>query len=126
MSKGILGLCLEFCVLCMTCSAGKCQGQVSGVGQDSADMEKDVKCDTIPLGATSLLAAYPYFIVGYADGYLLLSDSSKILYDDNLNKSFEQKLNNADPEDMFSFKYDIKADKPKYLNQLKCITSFLC
>lgn len=28
----------------------------------------------------SLLAAYPCFIVGYADGNLLLSDSSKILY----------------------------------------------
>lgn len=115
MSKDMLGLCIVFCVLCMTCSAGKCQGQVSGVGQDSANIKKDVKHDTIPLGAMSLLAAYPFFIVGYADGYLLLSDSSKILYDDNLNKSFEQKLNNVDPEDMFSFKYDIKADKPEYL-----------
>ena len=115
MSKGTLGFSFALCMFFMTCLSGNVQRQVSNGGQVSANMENDVKYDTIPLGAKSLLAAYPYYIVEYVDGYLLLSDSTKIQYDDNLTKSFEQKLNNADPEDMFSFKYDMKADKPKYL-----------
>ena len=115
MSKGMFGFSIAFCALFLQCSAGNGQGPASDAGKDSVDVDQNTITDNIPLGAKSLIAAYPDFLVDYKDGYLLLSDSSKIVYDDEQNKSFEEKMDNADPEDMFSFKYDIKAAKPEYL-----------
>ena len=115
MSKGMFGFSIAFCVLFLQCSAGNGQGSASDAGKESVDVNQNTTIDNIPLGAKSLIAAYPDFLVDYKDGYLLLSDNSKILYDDEQNKSFEEKMDNADPEDMFSFKYDIKAAKPEYL-----------
>ena len=115
MSKGMFGFGIVFCALFLQCSAGNGQGLASDAGKDSVDVDQNTITDNIPLGAKSLIAAYPDFLVDYKDGYLLLSDSSKILYDDEQNKSFEEKMDKADPEDMFSFNYDIKAAKPEYL-----------
>ena len=70
---------------------------------------------SIPQGAKFLIKAYPNFIKGYENGYLLMSDGTKMLYDDRRQKSFEQKLDDADPEDMFAFKYDRKSWTPEYL-----------
>ena len=70
---------------------------------------------SIPQGAKILIKAYPNFIKGYENGYLLMSDGTKMLYDDRRQKSFEQKLDDADPEDMFAFKYDRKSWTPEYL-----------
>ncbi len=115
MNKGLLGLNIAFCILFLQCSAGNGQGSASDVRKDSVCVDQDAKSTDIPLGAKSLIAAYPDFVVYYKDGNLLLSDSSKLQYDDKQNKSFEEKMDNADPEDMFSFKYDIKAATPQYL-----------
>ena len=70
---------------------------------------------SIPQGAKILIKAYPNFIKGYENGSLLMSDGTKMLYDDGRQKSFEQKLDDADPEDMFAFKYDRKSWMPEYL-----------
>lgn len=70
---------------------------------------------SIPQGAKILIKAYPNFVKGYENGYLLMSDGTKIQYDDGRNKSFDQKLDDADPEDMFAFKYDRKSWTPEYL-----------
>lgn len=69
----------------------------------------------IPQGAKILMKSYPNFIKGYENGHLLMSDGSKIQYDDGRQKTFEQKLDDADPEDMFAFKYDRKSWTPEYL-----------
>ena len=69
----------------------------------------------IPQGAKILMKSYPNFIKGYENGHLLMSDDSKIQYDDGRQKTFEQKLDDADPEDMFAFKYDRKSWTPEYL-----------
>ena len=37
---------------------------------------------SIPQGAKILIKAYPNFIKGYENGYLLMSDGTKMLYDD--------------------------------------------
>ncbi len=68
-----------------------------------------------PQGAQILMKVYPDFVKGYQDGNLLLSDGSKMQYDDGREKSFEQKLDDGDPEDMFAFKYDRASWKPEYL-----------
>lgn len=69
----------------------------------------------IPDGARRLMAAYPDFISGYADGQLVMTDGTKMTYDDGREKSFEQKLDDADPEDMFAFTYDRSDKEPEYL-----------
>ena len=62
--------------------------------------------NTVPAGAQVLIQCYPDFIKGYRDGKLVMSDGSTIVYDDGRKKSFIQLLDEADPEDMFAFKYD--------------------
>jgi nitrogenase molybdenum-iron protein alpha/beta subunit len=69
----------------------------------------------IPQGAKILTKVYPDFIKGYENGYLLMNDGTKILYDDGRKKTFEQKLDDGDPEDMFAFKYDRLSWTPEYL-----------
>lgn len=115
MNKGLLGFIIAFCALFLQCSAGNRQDSVSDAGKDSVCVGQDAKSTDIPLGAKSLIAAYPDFVIDYKDGNILLSDSSKLQYDDKRNKSFEEKMDNADPEDMFCFKYDINAATPQYL-----------
>ncbi len=58
----------------------------------------------IPKGAEILMQVYPDFVKGYNDGYLLMTDGTKMLYDDGRKKTFLQKLDDGDPEDMFAFK----------------------
>lgn len=69
----------------------------------------------MPKGAQILMKCYPDFVKGYKDGRLQMSDGTTIVYDDGRSKTFEQKLDDADPEDMFAFKYDRTASKPEYL-----------
>src|ERR1700761_6599135 len=73
--------------------------------------------DTIPRNAQKLIAAYPNFIKGYADNYILLKDGTKMLWDDGIkNKSPQQLLDKPDLEDMFAQHYakdELKADPPK-------------
>ena len=70
----------------------------------------------VPKGAEILMKCYPSYVKGYRDGKLLMSDGSTIVYDDGRKKSFVEKLDDADPEDMFAFKYDRKAAAPAYLD----------
>ena len=69
----------------------------------------------IPKGAGILMQVYPDFVKGYNDGYLLMTDGTKMLYDDGRKKTFLQKLDDGDPEDMFAFKYDRHSWTPEYL-----------
>jgi len=69
----------------------------------------------VPPGAEALMKAYPDFIKGYQNDSLLLSDGTQMLYDDGREKTFEEKLDDADPEDMFAFVYDRSGKQPDYL-----------
>jgi hypothetical protein len=61
---------------------------------------------TIPPAAPKLIKAYPDCVAGYADNQLIFKDGSKLLWDDGIrNKTFNQLLAQADPEDMFVQKY---------------------
>lgn len=60
---------------------------------------------TLPEGAAALLRAYPESIVAYEDNRLVFSDGSTLVYDDGIGKNFLDRLNNADPEDMFADEY---------------------
>lgn len=103
------------CAFFLCSCVGKEQRASSNGSNDSVYAMRNNDAVEIPLGAQALLHAYPDFIVGYEGGNLLLSDGAKLLYDDRQAKTFEEKLDKADPEDMFAFKYDIKASEPDYL-----------
>lgn len=69
----------------------------------------------IPAGARALIEAYPDFIKGYRDNRIIFRDGSEMIYDDGRDKSFVQKLDDADIEDMFSFRYDTSSWIPEFL-----------
>ena len=70
--------------------------------------------DTIPAGATAILKSYPDFCVDYKDNKIIFKDGTSMVYDDNRAKSFDEKLDDSDIEDMFSIPYDMDGN-PEYL-----------
>lgn len=78
--------------------------------EGQAEPDKDA-----PEGAAILMKCYPDFVKGYKDGELLMSDGTTLVYDDGREKSFVEKLDDADPEDMFAFTYNRKTRIPEYL-----------
>ncbi|MCQ2289551.1 MAG: M15 family metallopeptidase [Muribaculaceae bacterium] len=63
----------------------------------------------VPAKAQVLINAYPECIKGYENGYIVMKDGSKLLWDDGKKKDFVTLLDNSDVEDMFTFRYDRKA-----------------
>ena len=62
--------------------------------------------DTIPPAAKKLIHAYPDFVAGYANNYLIFKDKTKMLWDDGIkNKSRRQTLEKPDLKEMFDQKY---------------------
>ena len=68
-----------------------------------------------PAGVVALMESYPDFIIGYEEGNLILKDGTRVVYDDGKSKSFEEMLDNSDPEDMFFIKYVEPENEPEYL-----------
>ena len=95
------------------------EGQLAGKETEKAvnGADTNLKADAanIPDGAAILMKAYPEYIKGYEGGKLQLKDGTQMVYDDGRKKSFEQKLDDADPEDMFAFRYDRSGAQPEYL-----------
>ncbi len=61
---------------------------------------------TPPYGALKLIAAYPDQLDYYMDGNVIWHDGTETLWDDAKQKSFEEKLTNADLEDQMSQHYE--------------------
>lgn len=75
-----------------------------------------VSIDSIPFYAKKIIDAYPDFCMKYKNGYLIFADGTKMICDDGKEKSYVEKLDNCDIEDMFSMKYDTTITLPSYLN----------
>lgn len=69
----------------------------------------------IPQGAQALISAYPDFIKSYNNGYIEFKDGTSMLYNDGKEKTFDEKLDNSDLEDMFYVPYALPNPKPEYL-----------
>lgn len=69
----------------------------------------------IPAGAQALIDSYPKFIKGYADGKILFTDGTSMIYDDGRKKDFATMLDDSDLEDMFYTKYVQPTGAPEYL-----------
>jgi len=90
-------------------------GKEDVVSDDMSSTESsDAISDAIPAGASVLMKCYPDFVKGYKDGKLLMSDGTTLVYDDGRKKTFEQKLDDADVEDMFAFEYNRESAVPEY------------
>lgn len=115
-TKAIL-LLLAVGALSVQCNAEKRpqQSETTTSGVDATLPLPSEPEEDIPEGASRLIQAYPDFIKGYADGQLLLADGTGMPYDDGREKTFLEKLDDADPEDMFAFTYDRQAAQPGYL-----------
>lgn len=70
----------------------------------------------IPAYAQALLQAYPNYIAGYEDGFILFRDGEKMRCDDEIQKDYLERLDNTDIEDMFQQPYQTgKIIIPSYL-----------
>lgn len=74
------------------------------------------RVDTIPQYVKKIIYAYPDFGIRYSDGNLVFKNGTIIKCDDGKDKSFVEKLDNCDVEDMFSMKYDTTTAEPEYLS----------
>ena len=117
--KRIFVVLLAACVLLVSCKDKKSVPE-SGPS-DKSPTEKVDKPEvqpadnSVPRGAQLLIQAYPDFVTEYADGQVLFKDGSKMTYDDGKKKSFVEKMDQSDLEDMFAFTYDMSSwDAPAF------------
>ncbi len=75
-----------------------------------------VRKKTVPDYAQRVIDAYPDFAMRYENNRLMLKDGTAIVCDDGRQKSFAEKLDACDIEDMFATRYDRKATTPGYLS----------
>jgi len=85
-------------------------------GDKSAASSSTISSDTIPENVRKIIKVYPDFNISYSDNHLVFTDGTTIVYDDGREKSFVEKLDDCDVEDMFSMTYDRDATIPAYLN----------
>lgn len=83
--------------------------QGESTGEDTPVTQQD-----IPHNAQVLINAYPGQVKSWDDGYIVMADGTKIRWDDGRNKTFVEKLDDGDVEDMFAFKYDRNATEPAF------------
>ena len=83
------------------------------VDEPSQIIHQDEIEQIIPIGASKLMNTYPAFIKEYRDGKLFLSDGTSIVYDSGIKKTFLDKLDNAEPVDIFAWEYN-KSHQPNY------------
>ena len=85
-------------------------------GNKSAASSSTISSDTIPENVRKIMKVYPDFNISYSDNHLVFTDGTTIVYDDGREKSFVEKLDDCDVEDMFSMTYDRDTTIPAYLN----------
>lgn len=94
----------------------KIKNTQEGVSSDSLFTLEDTLEDSIPSCAQRIIMAYPDFHISYRENVIYFPDGTKIICDDGKEKSFIEKLDDCDIEDMFSMTYDTTATIPVYLN----------
>lgn len=82
---------------------------------DSITIKDEPAENQLPHGVRALMKAYPDFIKGWDGKNILFADGTSLLYDDGKKKTFEQKLDDSDVEDMFSDVYRDHDGEPEYL-----------
>lgn len=86
--------------------------------KESKKETQELSKDNIPEDLKKLLKAYPEFLQKADSNHLYWNDGTAMIYDDGKKKSFDDKLDNPDLEDMMSQKYQKgkKWDSPPEIN----------
>lgn len=112
--SGVICIALLLVLSVASCKRGQ-QGESSqGRSEAQTESQADTKDDKRPDGVKWLMKAYPEQVKDFKDGYIVMVSGDKILYDDKKDKSYLEKLNNSDLEDMFALPYNMKASRPGY------------
>jgi len=90
-------------------------GQTSS-RERASELEGVAVEEGMPLNVKRLKESYPQFNITYAANHVLFGDGTAIVYDDGREKSFAEKLDDCDVEDMFSTAYNVDDSVPDYLN----------
>lgn len=90
---------------------------VATVQHDSVATQQEPQTRTInvPDGARRIIEAYPDLKLSYSDNHIIFPDGTRIVYDDQREKSFVVMMDDCDIEDMFSMTYDKTVNQPEYL-----------
>ena len=123
MSKAIL-LTLMMAAACIVgCGEKSNASQISRKIQEekkidskTATIGDNKTADSIPENVKKIMEVYPDFNISYKNNQLVFPDGTTIIYDDGREKSFVEKLDDCDVEDMFSMTYDRTATLPDYLS----------
>ena len=88
------------------------------LGVDSYLAEQQT-LETIPANVRKLINAYPNSILGYKNDSLILTNNTKLIYDDRVDKMHYELLFNPNIEDMFKFDYDknLQSDAGRYRSE---------
>ena len=95
---------VTFVVLALTISCSFTEKKATCLAKTDLSTTK-INTAPIPAKAKQILQAYPDIIIGYEQNQLIWYDSTTTLFDDGMQKSFEQKMTNADTEDQLSINY---------------------
>lgn len=107
-----------FCLLLIGCNnLSEKQDTQSLSSESQSDSEDTIKnVDTIPFYAKKIIDTYHDFNIKFSKNHLIFGDNTSIIFNDEKEKSFVEKLDNCDIEDMFSMTYDTCVSVPAYLN----------
>lgn len=64
----------------------------------------------LPPKVVKLMESYPGFVIGYEDNEIIFRDSSRLIFDDKVEKNDSLLLNAPDIEDMFTYSYSCTKD----------------
>ena len=70
---------------------------------------------SIPNGVEKLIEAYPDMEFNYSNNFVIFKDGTAIKYDDKKEKTYLERLDDSDIEDMFNETYDRSVTLPPYL-----------
>jgi peptidoglycan L-alanyl-D-glutamate endopeptidase CwlK len=96
---------ISFSISCSYNNSGKINANNDGVEKQNVPPHTNV-----PIGLQKLLKAYPDFLDSADENTLYWKDGTSMQYDDGIQKSYDEKLDNADLEDMMSQQYTKGAD----------------
>lgn len=114
--RNILWLSVLLVLVSASCSQSeKVESSTDSIAeQQQADAASSPPEEVVPDGARRLMKSYPDYVKSYKDGKLLLSDGTDIVYDSGKEKSFLEKLDNAEPVDIFAWEYNTSKSQPDY------------
>ncbi|MBN2664001.1 MAG: M15 family metallopeptidase [Bacteroidales bacterium] len=96
MNKCLLFLVFSIFLIDCSTSRNKATNLLSILEINKSLVDKDL---------LKLMKTYPNFIIGSHDNYIVWSDSSLMIFDDKIEKSYEEMLKNPSIKDMFKYKY---------------------